>query len=228
MLTIINIFIMHCSFILLFQYNAKAEDTLLIGNKYSYEFLNVEADSIVWEILIENPTLIFIDSISFNSEMLPLQRISIDTIQFHTFGNGSLKVCISPLAGSDSTTYFIIHKYDINKRLLADTTFRHFIRSSFTPLPYIRIASLSDNMPNPVLINESTQWNYYLDQPSTVTIDIVDLCGRILYTDTFYKEKAGSYSWVWTVRPYIQSAGIYFLHFRSNLGDIVKKWNVSP
>jgi hypothetical protein len=115
-----------------------------------------------------------------------------------------------------------------NRAIILDTVQQVYVQSLYTPLPYIRIAAVSDNIPNPVSIYQITTWFYRIDRPSDISIQILDILGRIIYKEKFFQAFSGQYQWSWEILPYIQSPGVYFFHIQTNSGEIVKKWSVSP
>ncbi|MFZ4568448.1 MAG: T9SS type A sorting domain-containing protein [Bacteroidota bacterium] len=204
-----------------------AEDTLSIGKSYIYEYPCTYEDSLSWNITIANPTLLFIDSLSINDKTIYINRLTNDSIIFFTKEIGKVNVYISPLAGTDSITTMHIQIIQ-NRAIILDTVQQVYVQSLYTPLPYIRIAAVSDNIPNPVSIYQITTWFYRIDRPSDISIQILDILGRIIYKEKFFQAFSGQYQWSWEILPYIQSPGVYFFHIQTNSGEIVKKWSVSP
>lgn len=215
------------SIIFLVYSDGFANDTLSLGKSYIYEYPSTSEDSLSWKISIANPTMLFIDSLSINDKPIIINNLYNDSIIFFTKEIGKVNVYISPLAGTDSIT--IMHIQIIqNRAIILDTVQQVFVKSLYTPLPYIRIAAVSDNIPNPVSIHQITTWFYRIDRPSDISIQILDILGRIIYKEKFFQAFSGQYQWSWEILPYIQSPGVYFFHIQTNSGEIVKKWSVSP
>lgn len=215
------------SIIFLVYSDGFANDTLSLGKSYIYEFPSTSDDSLSWKISIANPTMLFIDSLSINDKPIIINSLYNDSIIFFTKEIGKVNVYISPLAGTDSIT--IMHIQIIqNRAIILDTVQQVFVKSLYTPLPYIRIAAVSDNIPNPVSIHQITTWFYRIDRPSDISIQILDILGRTLYKEKFFQAFSGQYQWSWEILPYIQSPGVYFFHIQTNSGESIKKWSVSP
>ena len=215
------------SIIFLVYSDGLANDTLSIGKSYIYEYPSTSEDSLSWKISIANPTMLFIDSLSINDKPIIINNLYNDSIIFFTKEIGKVNVYISPLAGTDSITTMHIQIIQ-NRAIILDTVQQVFVKSLYTPLPYIRIAAVSDNIPNPVSIHQITTWFYRIDRPSDISIQILDILGRIIYKENFFQAFSGQYQWSWEILPYIQSPGVYFFHIQTNSGEIVKKWSVSP
>ncbi len=215
------------SIIFLVYSDGFANDTLSLGKSYIYEYPSTSDDSLSWKISIANPTMLFIDSLSINDKPIIINSLYNDSIIFFTKEIGKVNVYISPLAGTDSITTMHIQIIQ-NRAIILDTVQQVFVKSLYTPLPYIRIAAVSDNIPNPVSIHQITTWFYRIDRPSDISIQILDILGRTLYKEKFFQAFSGQYQWSWEILPYIQSPGVYFFHIQTNSGEIVKKWSVSP
>ena len=215
------------SIIFLVYSDGFANDTLSLGKSYIYEYPSTSDDSLSWKISIANPTMLFIDSLSINDKPIIINSLYNDSIIFFTKEIGKVNVYISPLAGTDSITTMHIQIIQ-NRAIILDTVQQVFVKSLYTPLPYIRIAAVSDNIPNPVSIHQITTWFYRIDRPSDISIQILDILGRIIYKENFFQAFSGQYQWSWEILPYIQSPGVYFFHIQTNSGEIVKKWSVSP
>lgn len=215
------------SIIFLVYSDGFANDTLSLGKSYIYEYPSTSDDSLSWKITIANPTMLFIDSLSINDKPIIINSLYNDSIIFFTKEIGKVNVYISPLAGTDSITTMHIQIIQ-NRAIILDTVQQVFVKSLYTPLPYIRIAAVSDNIPNPVSIHQITTWFYRIDRPSDISIQILDILGRTLYKEKFFQAFSGQYQWSWEILPYIQSSGVYFFHIQTNSGEIVKKWSVSP
>ncbi|GDX66348.1 hypothetical protein LBMAG36_14150 [Chlorobiota bacterium] len=215
------------SIIFLVYSDGFANDTLSLGKSYIYEYPSTSEDSLSWKISIANPTMLFIDSLSINDKPIIINNLYNDSIIFFTKEIGKVNVYISPLAGTDSITTMHIQIIQ-NRAIILDTVQQVFVKSLYTPLPYIRIAAVSDNIPNPVSIHQITTWFYRIDRPSDISIQILDILGRIIYKEKFFQAFSGQYQWSWEILPYIQSPGVYFFHIQTNSGEIVKKWSVSP
>ena len=215
------------SIIFLVYSDGLANDTLSIGKSYIYEYPSTSDDSLSWKISIANPTMLFIDSLSINDKPIIINSLYNDSIIFFTKEIGKVNVYISPLAGTDSITTMHIQIIQ-NRAIILDTVQQVFVKSLYTPLPYIRIAAVSDNIPNPVSTHQITTWFYRIDRPSDISIQILDILGRTLYKEKFFQAFSGQYQWSWEILPYIQSPGVYFFHIQTNSGEIVKKWSVSP
>ena len=215
------------SIIFLVYSDGLANDTLSIGKSYIYEYPSTSEDSLSWKISIANPTMLFIDSLSINDKPIIINSLYNDSIIFFTKEIGKVNVYISPLAGTDSITTMHIQIIQ-NRAIILDTVQQVFVKSLYTPLPYIRIAAVSDNIPNPVSTHQITTWFYRIDRPSDISIQILDILGRIIYKENFFQAFSGQYQWSWEILPYIQSPGVYFFHIQTNSGEIVKKWSVSP
>ena len=215
------------SIIFLVYSDGFANDTLSLGKSYIYEYPSTSDDSLSWKISIANPTMLFIDSLSINDKPIIINSLYNDSIIFFTKEIGKVNVYISPLAGTDSITTMHI-QITQNRAIILDTVQQVFVKSLYTPLPYIRIAAVSDNIPNPVSIHQITTWFYRIDRPSDISIQILDILGRIIYKEKFFQAFSGQYQWSWEILPYIQSPGVYFFHIQTNSGEIVKKWSVSP
>ena len=215
------------SIIFLVYSDGFANDTLSLGKSYIYEYPSTSDDSLSWKISIANPTMLFIDSLSINDKPIIINNLYNDSIIFFTKEIGKVNVYISPLAGTDSITTMHIQIIQ-NRAIILDTIQQVYVQSLYTPLPYIRIAAVSDNIPNPVSIHQITTWFYRIDRPSDISIQILDILGRIIYKENFFQAFSGQYQWSWEILPYIQSPGVYFLHIQTNSGEIVKKWSVSP
>ena len=215
------------SIIFLVYSDGFANDTLSLGKSYIYEYPSTSDDSLSWKISIANPTMLFIDSLSINDKPIIINSLYNDSIIFFTKEIGKVNVYISPLAGTDSITTMHIQIIQ-NRAIILDTVQQVYVQSLYTPLPYIRIAAVSDNIPNPVSIHQITTWFYRIDRPSDISIQILDILGRIIYKEKFFQAFSGQYQWSWEILPYIQSPGVYFFHIQTNSGEIVKKWSVSP
>ena len=215
------------SIIFLVYSDGFANDTLSLGKSYIYEYPSTSDDSLSWKISIANPTMLFIDSLSINDKPIIINSLYNDSIIFFTKEIGKVNVYISPLAGTDSITTMHIQIIQ-NRAIILDTVQQVFVKSLYTPLPYIRIAAVSDNIPNPVSTHQITTWFYRIDRPSDISIQILDILGRTLYKEKFFQAFSGQYQWSWEILPYIQSPGVYFFHIQTNSGEIVKKWSVSP
>ena len=215
------------SIIFLVYSDGFANDTLSLGKSYIYEYPSTSDDSLSWKISIANPTMLFIDSLSINDKPIIINSLYNDSIIFFTKEIGKVNVYISPLAGTDSITTMHIQIIQ-NRAIILDTVQQVFVKSLYTPLPYIRIAAVSDNIPNPVSTHQITTWFYRIDRPSDISIQILDILGRIIYKEKFFQAFSGQYQWSWEILPYIQSPGVYFFHIQTNSGEIVKKWSVSP
>ena len=215
------------SIIFLVYSDGFANDTLSLGKSYIYEYPSTSDDSLSWKISIANPTMLFIDSLSINDKPIIINSLYNDSIIFFTKEIGKVNVYISPLAGTDSITTMHI-QITQNRAIILDTVQQVFVKSLYTPLPYIRIAAVSDNIPNPVSTHQITTWFYRIDRPSDISIQILDILGRTLYKEKFFQAFSGQYQWSWEILPYIQSPGVYFFHIQTNSGEIVKKWSVSP
>ena len=215
------------SIIFLVYSDGFANDTLSLGKSYIYEYPSTSDDSLSWKISIANPTMLFIDSLSINDKPIIINSLYNDSIIFFTKEIGKVNVYISPLAGTDSITTMHIQIIQ-NRAIILDTIQQVYVQSLYTPLPYIRIAAVSDNIPNPVSIHQITTWFYRIDRPSDISIQILDILGRIIYKEKFFQAFSGQYQWSWEILPYIQSPGVYFFHIQTNSGEIVKKWSVSP
>ena len=215
------------SIIFLVYSDGFANDTLSLGKSYIYEYPSTSDDSLSWKISIANPTMLFIDSLSINDKPIIINNLYNDSIIFFTKEIGKVNVYISPLAGTDSITTMHI-QITQNRAIILDTVQQVFVKSLYTPLPYIRIAAVSDNIPNPVSTHQITTWFYRIDRPSDISIQILDILGRIIYKEKFFQAFSGQYQWSWEILPYIQSPGVYFFHIQTNSGEIVKKWSVSP
>ena len=215
------------SIIFLVYSDGFANDTLSLGKSYIYEYPSTSDDSLSWKISIANPTMLFIDSLSINDKPIIINSLYNDSIIFFTKEIGKVNVYISPLAGTDSITTMHI-QITQNRAIILDTVQQVFVKSLYTPLPYIRIAAVSDNIPNPVSTHQITTWFYRIDRPSDISIQILDILGRIIYKEKFFQAFSGQYQWSWEILPYIQSPGVYFFHIQTNSGEIVKKWSVSP
>ena len=215
------------SIIFLVYSDGFANDTLSLGKSYIYEYPSTSDDSLSWKISIANPTMLFIDSLSINDKPIIINSLYNDSIIFFTKEIGKVNVYISPLAGTDSITTMHIQIIQ-NRAIILDTVQQVFVKSLYTPLPYIRIAAVSDNIPNPVSTHQITTWFYRIDRPSDISIQILDILGRIIYKENFFQAFSGQYQWSWEILPYIQSPGVYFFHIQTNSGEIVKKWSVSP
>lgn len=215
------------SIIFLVYSDGLANDTLSIGKSYIYEYPSTSEDSLSWKISIANPTMLFIDSLSINDKPIIINNLYNDSIIFFTKEIGKVNVYISPLAGTDSITTMHIQIIQ-NRAIILDTVQQVYVQSLYTPLPYIRIAAVSDNIPNPVSIHQITTWFYRIDRPSDISIQILDILGRIIYKEKFFQAFSGQYQWSWEILPYIQSPGVYFFHIQTNSGESIKKWSVSP
>ena len=215
------------SIIFLVYSDGFANDTLSLGKSYIYEYPSTSDDSLSWKISIANPTMLFIDSLSINDKPIIINSLYNDSIIFFTKEIGKVNVYISPLAGTDSITTMHI-QITQNRAIILDTVQQVFVKSLYTPLPYIRIAAVSDNIPNPVSIHQITTWFYRIDRPSDISIQILDILGRIIYKENFFQAFSGQYQWSWEILPYIQSPGVYFFHIQTNSGESIKKWSVSP
>ena len=215
------------SIIFLVYSDGFANDTLSLGKSYIYEYPSTSDDSLSWKISIANPTMLFIDSLSINDKPIIINNLYNDSIIFFTKEIGKVNVYISPLAGTDSITTMHIQIIQ-NRAIILDTVQQVYVQSLYTPLPYIRIAAVSDNIPNPVSIHQITTWFYRIDRPSDISIQILDILGRIIYKENFFQAFSGQYQWSWEILRYIQSPGVYFFHIQTNSGEIVKKWSVSP
>ena len=215
------------SIIFLVYSDGFANDTLSLGKSYIYEYPSTSDDSLSWKISIANPTMLFIDSLSINDKPIIINNLYNDSIIFFTKEIGKVNVYISPLAGTDSITTMHIQIIQ-NRAIILDTVQQVFVKSLYTPLPYIRIAAVSDNIPNPVSIHQITTWFYRIDRPSDISIQILDILGRIIYKENFFQAFSGQYQWSWEILPYIQSPGVYFFHIQTNSGESIKKWSVSP
>ena len=215
------------SIIFLVYSDGFANDTLSLGKSYIYEYPSTSDDSLSWKISIANPTMLFIDSLSINDKPIIINSLYNDSIIFFTKEIGKVNVYISPLAGTDSITTMHI-QITQNRAIILDTVQQVFVKSLYTPLPYIRIAAVSDNIPNPVSTHQITTWFYRIDRPSDISIQILDILGRIIYKEKFFQAFSGQYQWSWEILPYIQSPGVYFFHIQTNSGESIKKWSVSP
>jgi len=93
---------------------------------------------------------------------------------------------------------------------------------SFTTDPVISVNDIAEIapelsvVPNPV--NESTQINFKLSNPSNTTITILDMAGRIVFKKDLGYLTAGNNYFVW--QPEILSNGKYFIQINYNSHQI--------
>jgi flagellar hook assembly protein FlgD len=84
--------------------------------------------------------------------------------------------------------------------------------------------SLSQNWPNP--FNPSTTIEYYISTPSTVSLNILDVNGRLVKKLVAATMQAGRYSVEWnglTKNDSPAASGIYFYRLKAGKDTLTKK-----
>ncbi len=72
--------------------------------------------------------------------------------------------------------------------------------------------ALLPNYPNP--FNASTEIKYYLEEPATVSIDVIDILGRRVMASPESRQAAGYHALIWDASG--QSTGVYFCQLSLN------------
>ena len=83
----------------------------------------------------------------------------------------------------------------------------------------IRAFQLHQNYPNP--FNPQTTIRYELPVNGNVTLDIVDLNGRVIRTILDEYKQAGTYALTWSAKNV--SSGIYFFRLQAENNVLLKK-----
>jgi hypothetical protein len=212
--------------VFLFCGSIHAQTPISVGERGSIVIADITKDSSRYELTLSNSSVFYIDSISIGSITQEIQRITHDSIAWFGNGLGTLEIHGLALAGSDSMT--MLHINGIHEDALTlDTMITIRIASSNTPLPYIRLSTLSDNIPNPVMRGEPTEWTFTLDTYGSVTISIITLDGRILEEFSAFYEK-GQHIFRFIPNTYFYHPGVYGIRLKTDQGIIHKLWNVSP
>ena len=115
----------------------------------------------------------------------------------------------------------------LKDKILLDTSFVITISSKNTPLPNIRFSYVSENVPNPVMRGEPTEWTYELDKSGIIHLSIITLDGRIIEEFSMMQEK-GNHVFRFIPNTYTYHPGVYGMRLITEQGIHFRIWNVSP
>ncbi|NBO71637.1 MAG: hypothetical protein EBU66_02860 [Bacteroidetes bacterium] len=211
---------------LIFPFCMKAQGTIAIGERGTIALGINQQDSITYSVHLSNPTVFYIDSINIDDAQQSFQRITTDSITFIGTGIGNLSIHGIALAGSDSMTIVNV-RGRLKDVILLDTSFVITITSNTTPLPYIRFSYVSENIPNPIMRGEATEWTYELDKPGSIQFSIITLDGRIIEEFSLMQDK-GRHVFRFVPNSYTYHPGVYGMRLITEQGVHYRIWNVSP
>jgi len=203
-----------------------AQGTLSIGERGNIVIGINQQDSVTYSVHLSNQTVFFIDSIKVQDIYQEFERIRPDSIAFMCKGIGNLSIHGIALAGSDSMTIVSV-RGTLKDKILLDTSFVITISSKTTPLPYIRFSYVSENVPNPVMRGEPTEWTYELDKSGSIQLSIITLDGRIIEEYSMKQDK-GSHVFRFIPNTYTYHPGVYGMRLITEQGIHFRIWNVSP
>lgn len=127
------------------------------------------------------------------------------------------------LAPSDSVCTIRLYNMRLTdsrgSRGIASTSAVLRVESIGTPLPIIRVPSLTQNAPNPVMRGESTSWGYRIDEASDVTFSIFTTTGQEIARLERKNQPRGAHTETWAPIG-LQSGGVYYVRFSCSTGEI--------
>lgn len=127
------------------------------------------------------------------------------------------------LAPSDSICTIRLYNMRLTdsrgSRAIASTSAVLRVESIGTPLPIIRVPSLTQNAPNPVMRGGSTSWGYRIDEASDVTFSIFTATGQEIARLERKNQPRGVHTETWTPIG-LQSGGVYYVRFSCSTGEI--------
>lgn len=206
--------------------NATAQEPIQVGQRGIVDAVIVNQESMRYAVKISNPTVFYIDTISIGGNAQSFTRMGTDSIEWIGNGSGILRFHGLALAGSDSSTMIHI-KGIISDTIALDTSFILRITKNNTPLPYVRFSIVSENIPNPVLRGQATEWTYALDKPGIITISIITLSGRII-EEFVYAQDKGTHVFRFIPNEFTFHPGVYGMRLITEQGIFHTLWNVSP
>lgn len=217
-----------------FSCSLSAADTLniVVGQRHCMEIrlandgtiINTQG-SISGTILLDNPTMFYIDSIA-SSSLAEIYNFSVSrqndsTINFifdYTLTNKAniltFSLCGLALAGNDSickinfnSFYPLKYNFENIDITLKSTTIG-------AELPYIRMPILWNNHPNPVVPFQTTTWEYRIDEQQIIIFKIFDFQGKMISEFDQGTMKKGTHEFKFTPNYYF-SSGVYFIQMET-------------
>ena len=129
------------------------------------------------------------------------------------------------LAGSDSLCVITFTDASLGGAPVALPAGAVITRSVGPPLPYVRLAILEQNYPNPVPRGASTTWAYRIDKLSDVRFYIYNLLGQELEVIDAGEKGIGPHTFVYTPGITMPS-GPYFVRLVTNTGSADKVMHI--
>lgn len=127
------------------------------------------------------------------------------------------------LAPSDSVSTIRLYNVRLTdshgSRIIPATSSVLTVESIGAPFPIIRVPSLSQNAPNPVMRGGSTSWGYRIDEASDVTFSIFTATGQEVERIERKNQPRGVHVETWTPIGY-NSGGVYYVRFTCSTGEI--------
>ena len=96
------------------------------------------------------------------------------------------------------------------------------ISSKGTPLPYIRIARLEPNYPDPVGPGRESKFIYHIDKKSRVQFFLIDILGKRFILEDIPEVRPGTHEFIF--RPDLKlPAGAYWVLLSTNSGKAYER-----
>ncbi|MCX6155240.1 MAG: hypothetical protein NT007_13885 [Candidatus Kapabacteria bacterium] len=160
------------------------------------------------QLKLSNPTVIYPDSFNINKNyklINSLKRLNDSVYSFSILISGypatekevDIKLNVEALAGSDTFCMIKFSKLSYNTITLSDIDVDIIINSFGSPVPYIRNIKLEQNYPNPILLDNVTTWNYYLDVETNVEFIYYNFNADQIHSINLGKQKKGAHSYIW-------------------------------
>ena len=189
-------------FVFIFNNNCYSQITCMPGQSIQFNIENIIKTNninnfISFDLINENPTVFFIDSIKINRDInIELQKnyYNINVNHFVTNKIDSpivLNIYGTGLAGNDSITHLYFNNIIVDNNKENDTTITIILKPKNNLLNYAKIAKISNIYPNPTALNSKLFIEYSVDIPTDVTFNIYDNKGNIIENFNFYKDKIG-------------------------------------
>lgn len=179
-------------------------------------------------IVLNNPTVAYLDSIYINKQKINLQRIKPDSIviplqiltQSRPF---KMQLFFKALAGNDSITdiRFVDFKLNGNDALQSVIHFHNIAIGG--SIPYLKFAELRDCYPNPVTPYSGANFKYFIDRISNVTFTLVDPIGQERLLAKYSAQTVGEHLFHIDI-DHTYSSGAYYLVMQTETGNAKTKF----
>jgi hypothetical protein len=178
-------------------------------------------------IQCSNPTVIYPDSVYCAGRRQELTILSDSVWQIRITDTGAIQLYVQALSGNDSLCTLFHQNIRAGTENATDTVMIIAVHS-LIPLPYIRIATLAENIPNPIERGKQTTWAYRVDKATPVHILLYDIRGKIIEEFRSQADLPGNYTFSYTPGQQNTAPGVYLIRMLTNSGEQRRLWCISP